>query len=172
MIQLCREQNKWCNFLHIHASPPTSFEDNKFDFIYSFSVFSHLSEDFHLSVLKEIDRILKPGGIYITTTRNREYIAFCAELRKRKDLDTMHPANSGSAQAFPDTEKSLSMYDKGLYSFHTYNDEKWPYWGEAAVPKKYVLDHWTQHFTLLDYLSDPQVLAQNIIIVQKPFDLA
>ena len=48
MITLCKAQNKWANFELINSDPPTSFQDNTFDMIYSFSVFSHLSEDFHL----------------------------------------------------------------------------------------------------------------------------
>ena len=73
MIQLCKDQNKWANFESINSDPPTSFENNTFDMIYSFSVFSHLSEDFHFGLLHEINRILKPGGIYMTTTRNQDF---------------------------------------------------------------------------------------------------
>ena len=77
MIQLCEVQNKWASFKLINPNPPTSFPSNHFDMIYSFSVFSHLSEDFHFKVLNEIKRILKPGGIYMTTTRNRNFIYEC-----------------------------------------------------------------------------------------------
>jgi SAM-dependent methyltransferase len=73
MIKICKEQNKYCNFELIDTYPPNSFQDNTFDLIYSYSIFSHFSEDFHLQLLHEIKRILKPGGIYITTTRNRDF---------------------------------------------------------------------------------------------------
>ncbi len=145
MITLCKAQNKWANFELINPDPPTSFQDNTFDMIYSFSVFSHLSEDFHFGVLEEIKRILKPGGIYMTTTRNKNFISEC--------------------KAFTDPAKSMSLYDLGSYCHHNYNDERWPYWGESAISKQYVLDHWTQNFTLLDYIDDR---LQNLIIIQKP----
>ena len=165
MIKICKEQNKYCNFECIKSYPPTSFHDNTFDLIYSYSVFSHLSEDLHLRILQEIKRILRPGGIYITTTRKREFIEECAQLRERKDLATLNPAVAGSSVAFPDTKKSQSEFDEGLYCHHSFNDKKWPYWGETAISKKYVLDHWTETFTFLDFIEE---IGQDVIIVQKP----
>ena len=145
MITLCKAQNEWANFELINPDPPTSFQDNTFDMIYSFSVFSHLSEDFHFGVLEEIKRILKPGGIYMTTTRNRNFILEC--------------------KAFSDPGKTMSLYDSGSYCHHNYNDEKWPYWGETVISKQYVLNNWTKNFTFLDYIEDN---FQNLIIIQKP----
>ena len=168
MIELNKKQNKWCNFQLIDASPPTPFQDNTFDLIYSFSVFSHLSEERHLSILAEINRILRPGGLYITTTRNRRFINFCAEMKKRSDLSNMNEGPRSSSNAFADTQQSLSIFDQGLYCHYSFNDPKWPYWGETAIPKKYVLDHWTQSFTFLDFL-DIDTQYQNVIVVQKPF---
>ena len=164
MIKLCKEQNKWCNFEQVNTNPPGVFEDNSFDMIYSYSVFSHLSEDFHLTLLPEIKRILKPGGLYLTTTRNRDFINYCAELRKNTDLDSSHPGK-GSSHAFLDTKKSLSDFDNGLFCHHSFNDPNWPYWGETAIPKSYVMNNWTKHFTFVDFLEEN---PQNVIIVQKP----
>jgi len=113
MIKLCREQNKFCNFEHINTYPPTPFRDNMYDLIYSYSVFSHLSEDFHLPLLHEIKRILKPGGIYLTTTRNRKFIEDCAMWRIKKDFGTLNSGQKGSSNAFPDTEQSLRVHDAG-----------------------------------------------------------
>jgi SAM-dependent methyltransferase len=47
-------------------SPPTTFEDNSFDLIYCFSVFSHLSTNW-AEWLIELKRILKPGGLLLAT---------------------------------------------------------------------------------------------------------
>jgi SAM-dependent methyltransferase len=100
IILLCRAQNKWCNFETISSVPPTGFQDNTFDLIYSYSVFSHLSEDFHLNLLSEIKRILKPGGIYITRTRNRQFILDCAKWRPESNGQNLNSDTEGSSQAF------------------------------------------------------------------------
>jgi SAM-dependent methyltransferase len=152
MIELCKEQNIWCNFETIDTAPPTSFLENQFDAIYSYSVFSHLSEEMHLNILTEIKRILKPGGLYFTTTRNRQFIESGF-------------ANTDSLRAFPDTQKALNQYDKGLFSHHSFNDKNWPYWGETAISKKYVQSQWTREFKFIDFL---ELDRQNLIVVQKP----
>jgi predicted SAM-dependent methyltransferase len=49
-------------------NPPLLFSNNFFDFIYSISVFTHLSEETGLSWAKELYRVLKPNGILLITT--------------------------------------------------------------------------------------------------------
>jgi tRNA (uracil-5-)-methyltransferase TRM9 len=57
------------------------FSDNFFDKIYSIALLHHIpSEDFRIKVLKEVKRVLRPGGILILTCwrvhRLREILAF------------------------------------------------------------------------------------------------
>lgn len=52
---------------HNHALPHLPLEDNSFDLVYAFSVFSHI-DDFEGAWLLELRRILRPGGFaYLTT---------------------------------------------------------------------------------------------------------
>ncbi len=136
MIILCKEQNKWCNFVLINTAPPTSFQNNTFDLIYSFSVFSHLSEDLHLSLLAEMKRILAPGGIFMATTRNRGFIKLCNDMRENKDLDSLNPGPRSSATAFPDTQQSQLNYDNGNYCHYSFAYENWPFLGRNRHTKK------------------------------------
>jgi ubiquinone/menaquinone biosynthesis C-methylase UbiE len=166
-IQLCRETNKWCNFDLIEPMPPTSFVDNKFDLIYCYSVFSHLSEEAHNKWLIEFKRILKPGGILIATTRPREFIFMCAELRKDKDQTQW---KGGAARSFINTEQALAAYDSGKYLYEPVGggDVLDPsFYGETCIPKGYVLSHWTEHYHFIDYIDDRKKCIQNIIIVRK-----
>jgi len=169
IIDICKEQNKWCNFTKINTRPPSPYSDNTFDLIYSFSVFSHLSEEMSDSLLEELTRILKPGGMLIATTRSRDFIEYCAQLRKRKDLDSMHAGPRSSAAAFLNTEESLSDYDSGKYCFsQLVHEGEWSYWGDAAVSKKYVLKNWTRSLTFVDYVDDQKHVSQNAIVMKKP----
>jgi SAM-dependent methyltransferase len=166
IIDVCRQTNKWCNFRAVDPLPPTTFPDQMFDLIYSYSVFSHLSEDAHQKWLLEFNRILKPGGLLIATTRSRRFIEYCDTLRR----STGDPAK-GIATAFLDTEQSLSDYDNGIYCHHPLGggDILDPsFFGETCIPKAYVLDHWTQQFAFLEYVEGGQDLqAQNAIVVKK-----
>jgi SAM-dependent methyltransferase len=47
--------------------PPLPYPDETFDFIYCISVFTHLPEDMQFQWLKELRRITKPQGIFITS---------------------------------------------------------------------------------------------------------
>lgn len=49
----------------VHTSgfaPPLPYSDDHFDMVHSVSVFSHLHPDDHARWLKELSRVVKPGG--------------------------------------------------------------------------------------------------------------
>ena len=165
IIDVCRQTNKWCNFRVVDPLPPTRFPDQMFDLIYSYSVFSHLSEDAHKKWLLEFNRILKPGGLLIATTRGRPFIEYCNTLRGLEGH-----ALQGIATAFPNTEQSLSDYDNGSYCHHALGGGDIldaSFFGETCIPKGYVLDHWTRDFTFLEYIESPDLGTQNTIVVRK-----
>jgi len=49
-------------------SPPLDFPDNTFDLVFSLSVFTHLPEERAEEWIRELARILVPGGILVITT--------------------------------------------------------------------------------------------------------
>ncbi len=169
MIEICKRDNKWCNFERIEPEPPTPFPDDTFDLIYSYSVFSHLSEDMHQKCLAELQRIVKPRGLVMVTTRGRDFILRCAEMRKRGRLDGYHLGPRSSASAFTSTDRALADYDRGNYCFSSLADSgNWSYWGEAAIPRDYVVRNWTGPLTFVDYIDDRARCDQNVIVMQKP----
>ncbi len=56
-------------FLSGNIPPLSDFKDNSFDCVVSFQVIEHIEDD-HL-FLKEISRVLKPGGVALVSTPNR-----------------------------------------------------------------------------------------------------
>ncbi|GAB4201686.1 MAG: hypothetical protein Fur0023_06510 [Bacteroidia bacterium] len=48
--------------------PPIPFRDNEFDYVVTFQVIEHIKDD--KTFVKEIYRVLKPGGKFIVTTPN------------------------------------------------------------------------------------------------------
>ena len=168
MIQICKQTNQWCRFLTVDPWPPTSLSADTFDLIYCFSVFSHLSEAAHQKWLGEFQRILKPGGLFIATTRSRDFIERCASLRLESSIPR-HQA--GPALAFMDSERALNDYDNGRYCHSPASgggvlDSS--FFGNTCIPKGYVMEHWTQRFDFVDFIDDPDRCAQNVIAVEKP----
>ena len=68
MIRLARERLKDISHAHVHATDGASlalFKDDYFDFVYSYAVFQHIpSRDVVLRYMREIRRVLKPGGVF------------------------------------------------------------------------------------------------------------
>ena len=55
-------------FVKMNIPPLTGFANDTFDYVISFQVIEHIEDD--LAYLKEIQRVLKPGGKFICTTPN------------------------------------------------------------------------------------------------------
>ncbi|MEM1271393.1 MAG: class I SAM-dependent methyltransferase [Bacteroidota bacterium] len=56
---------------HNQLEPPLPFGDNSFDFAYARSVLTHLPEDLQIRWMRELNRVLKPGGVLYFTTHGR-----------------------------------------------------------------------------------------------------
>jgi SAM-dependent methyltransferase len=169
-VESARQTNYWCRFEQIDPMPPVSLSDSMFDLIYCFSVFSHLSEEAHERWLVEFHRLLKPGGMLFATTRGRDFIEYCARLRDQQRKQGLQPFLLGPAQSFLDTERCLADYDNGKFCYSAVGgggilDKS--FFGEAVIPKAYVLDRWTKHFKFMDYVSNRTLCPQDIIVVEK-----
>ena len=70
----------WCDaqlpFLDARVSglePPLPYERSAFDFVYAFSVFTHLSVELARSWIEELARLLRPGGLMWFTVHGHSY---------------------------------------------------------------------------------------------------
>lgn len=68
MIGMARERLAGIPHAHVHSTNGASlalFADESFDFVYSYAVFQHIpSRDVVLEYMREIRRVLKPGGMF------------------------------------------------------------------------------------------------------------
>jgi SAM-dependent methyltransferase len=169
-IQGAKQTDKWSQYDAIETLPPTKFPSGKFDLIYCYSVFSHLSEEVHKMWLPELARLLKPGGLLIASTMGRDHIQWAANLRKQPpppdaDAEAIH-VHKSCATLFPDEEQALADYDSGKYCRSTYANYfvAGQLWGDTCIPKAYVISHWSKYFTILDYIDDRTVCDQDLIV--------
>ncbi len=72
-IDWCKENIEGVSFSVNNLNPPLNYEENKFDFIYAISIFTHLSEKMHKEWLSELYRVLAPGGILYFTTHGASF---------------------------------------------------------------------------------------------------
>lgn len=69
IIEVLRNQYPTVKFTSDFIPPLRAYADNSFDWVVSFQVIEHIQEDGFF--LKEIHRVLKPGGRALLTTPNR-----------------------------------------------------------------------------------------------------
>jgi len=69
-LQVLRKRFPAGKFLSMNIPPLGGLQDNTYDCVVSFQVIEHIQND--ILFLKEIHRVLKPGGIALLTTPNRK----------------------------------------------------------------------------------------------------
>jgi SAM-dependent methyltransferase len=74
LIDWCRRSLPFAEFKTNRLTPPLTYNDGAFDLVYAFSVFTHLTEDLQLSWMRELTRVLKPGGLLLFSTHGERYV--------------------------------------------------------------------------------------------------
>tara|TARA_X000001036_G_scaffold438973_1_gene488357 strand:- start:1486 stop:2184 length:699 start_codon:yes stop_codon:yes gene_type:complete len=98
------------------------FDDNQFDLVSTFTVFSSILESGHRKkISNEINRVLKPGGIILyydlryNNPLNRNVLGI-----KRNEIDTLFPnmvKNIRLITLFPHLARRLGNFTKSFYPF-------------------------------------------------------
>lgn len=132
MLDLARETTGRSFFQKVEEAPPSNLPSARFDLIYAYSVFSHLSETTANGWAKEFERLLAPGGLAVLTTRPRSHIDV---WRSAKHENTKHTGEYKSI--FNDPDGDLAKYDRGEFVFHPYaaHDLSAEHYGEAVIPE-------------------------------------
>jgi SAM-dependent methyltransferase len=162
LIDFCIASNPWCQFNRNEADPPLAIADHEVGYVYAYSVFSHFSEPMHQRWLEEFKRVLRPGGVLALTVRPRAFIEHCGRLRTGESKG-VSPINR---LMFPDTDSALARYDNGEFCFSPYNPaEEGAWWGEACISRKYVEQHWSKLFKVVEFVNAGE-LKQHLVLLQ------
>lgn len=110
----------------------------KFDLIYAYSVFTHLSEKTHWDCLQAIHNSLTSNGIVVLTIRPKSFIEVKGEI----------------FATLPDkvTHAMAQRFDKEQFVFYAHNlppvDGDITY-GDAVIPYTYIKKQWSRMFDLI-----------------------
>lgn len=134
---------------------PESLPFDGLDLVYSFSVFTHISEEAHLSCLRAIHGALKPGGLLMLTIRPPDYLELDPKMHGALAELGGDPvaATKGPKYVFvphePDPDHP--QYDGGEMTY-----------GDTTFSLGYVRECWSEWFDLLDVrapVEDPYQVA-------------
>jgi SAM-dependent methyltransferase len=108
------------------TEPPTSFADGFFDAIYSVSVFTHLPEDMQMAWVRELHRVMAPGGLLVPSFHGEHYWqqdpGVAAEVTQR-----------GFAYRTGEITAGLPEFYMVAYHSIDYIREKWSPWFEVLA---------------------------------------
>lgn len=84
LVPWCKKSLTFADFKSNKLYEKLDYGDEKFDFIYAISVFTHLTEDLQNFWIGELTRILKPGGLLLITTHGKSRIQTLRPEEKEK----------------------------------------------------------------------------------------
>lgn len=155
----CQENIPWATCSQNLGLPPLDFPDNTFDLVFNQSVFTHLDEHYQNAWLKELSRVVKPGG--------RLLLSVAGELPFKNLIRTW-------GRAGVDVEPLVKTFEeKGIIFIKDdgYKDGPFPDFYHSTFHKPwYVMEHWGRFFNLESYLQCGSLGFQDFVLLSNPHD--
>jgi SAM-dependent methyltransferase len=162
VLSAARRRSPNFNFELSKVQPPLPFDDESFDLVYSFSVFTHLTEETHIAWLKELNSKLKPGGIALYTTHS------CECLKRMRVFSPGSIPKYGITGPLDDFISSFNDYHYATYP------NGHPEYGLTLIPDRYIRDEWPKHSGMEVLGHDVGSIesypegCQDLVILRKP----
>jgi SAM-dependent methyltransferase len=82
LVAWCRQNLPFAEFQSNTLEPRLDYADQKFEFAYALSVFTHMPEDLQQPWMSELWRVLRPGGYLLITTQGDEFLQKLTETER------------------------------------------------------------------------------------------
>lgn len=150
LIDWCQTRISGVTWQLTPPHPPTELEDSSFDFIYGISVFSHLDRQLQDEWLRELYRLVRPGGLVLLTLHGLPY-ARHIKLNNQK---------------LTELNENGFLYLSGVTG-------KWKldglpdFYQTAIQTKAQVEKEWSDHFTVLGHFEGSINQLQDAVVLKK-----
>ncbi len=135
-------------FSAIPFHPPTQYKANQFDLIISFSVLTHLDRENQNDWLDEMQRIAKPGGLFIATVHG---IKAAQVILSKSDVEVLRREGIHDSRR-DNVLEGVAPKDYYRASFQT---------------QDYIRRHWNRYFDLIDVIEQGASNYHDIVIMRK-----
>ena len=142
LISWCEKNLDFARFQVNDLVGEFGYEDGKFDLVYAFSVFTHLTEAQHYHWLGELSRVLRPGGHLLITTHGERFV------------DKLSPAET-------------EQYRSGHLVVRR-EEEAGSNRCAAFHPERYVREKLAGDLTVTDYRPGTPECSQDMYLLKKP----
>lgn len=154
VLDVCRQTRVPARFARIDEVPSALPFQQRFDLVFAFSVFTHLSEETHLSCLRAIHAGLEPSGVLMLTVRPVPFITDgFATWGLESDEEALRSLlDDEPAYAFaPQTGGPL---EPGTY-------------GAAVLNRPYMRERWGELFSLREIALQIDDMYQVVVMLQR-----
>jgi SAM-dependent methyltransferase len=135
------------------------FED-RFELVFAFSVFTHISEATHQACLRAIHTSLRPGGVLIVTVRSPAYLGHRDAMRPLLDSLGAEPL---AALAEP---RYLFVPHAAEPHHPQYHGGEMTY-GETVISLSYIEHRWAPLFELVDVSLLTEDMHQVVVTLRR-----
>lgn len=135
-------------FRAIPLHPPTSYTENQFDLIVSFSVLTHLDRKNQNDWLEEMRRILKPGGLFMATVHGVK----AAQVLLPKS-EAARFRREGVHDALRDTVLEGVAPDN--------------YYRASFQTQDYIRQNWNRYFEIVEIVEQGASHYHDIVVMRK-----
>ena len=136
--------------------PPTQFDDACFDLVLAYSVFTHLDLRYQDAWLAELRRLTRRDGLLLLS------------MSGPRGLD--HTLTKSGHGNLADLKRQLPAFEsEGVLHWRADGwDEHFPdYYHTTFHSHRYVREHWSRWFDVLDiYTDEPELMPQDIVILR------
>jgi SAM-dependent methyltransferase len=146
-------------------SPPLPFEDDEFDVIVSFSVFTHLDERSQFAWLRELRRVLSPDGVALLSVQGpATYEAYRdGRLVANSRACARRVAGHGSLER---EGFIFELFDRDLSNEADFSGIDSDY-GLTFHSREYIERSWSPILEVQSVVASPQ-LRQDIVVATRP----
>jgi ubiquinone/menaquinone biosynthesis C-methylase UbiE len=166
-LAVCKGVGTPGTFLKIDPHGPLPFEDDKFDLVIAYSVFSHLPEKLANYWMAELNRVARSGCVIAYTTEPRRFLDFILEIPAPPPTN-WHRGLAGFKSIIP---KLYQDFDEKKFCYIPTSGGEGldpEVYGDAVIPESYMRDVWGRYFRCFAYVDDPDKFWQAVVIGQKP----
>jgi ubiquinone/menaquinone biosynthesis C-methylase UbiE len=165
LIATCETLGVPGSFSKIEPRGRLPYEDQSFDLIVAYSVFTHLPEDVADHWMQELARIAKPGCVFGLTVEPRRFLQFISDI----PADTSSPWHLGLAKFKSEIPELMKKYDDGQFCYIPTGGGNLSasIYGDAVIPEGYMTKKWGHLFEVRTFIDDENVFWQAFVVLRR-----
>jgi SAM-dependent methyltransferase len=142
LVSWCRARLPSATVVRNAVDGELEFPSGRFDLIYCLSVFTHLPEDKASFWLKELARLLRPGGILVATIHGETALdTIRASAAHQSMFDITSQEATGVAEELSRAGFIYRRYQRNTLAVANVGED----YGNSFISPDYVRHHWTAH---------------------------